>query len=131
MVLLIVWQIKNLFFLELFFPVFSSFNLFLQCKWGRKRGRETSICGCLSWPPPTGDLAHNPGICPDWEVNRRPFGSQAGIQSTEPHQPGLFLPLFSSTHTLHAFYLKLVLSFRFLRSWLVPGFTPLPIICYP
>ena len=24
----------------------------------------------------TGDLAHNPGMCPDWELNHRPFGSQ-------------------------------------------------------
>ena len=27
-------------------------------------------------------------MCPDWESNWRPFGSQAGTQSTEPHQPG-------------------------------------------
>ena len=38
--------------------------------------------------PPTGVLACNPGMCPDWELNLRPFGSQAGTQSTEPHQPG-------------------------------------------
>ena len=38
--------------------------------------------------PPAGDLAHNLSLCPDWELNRRPFGSQAGTQSTEPHQPG-------------------------------------------
>ena len=44
--------------------------------------------GCLSYTRP-GDLAHNPGMCPDWESNRQPFGSQAGAQSTEPHQPGL------------------------------------------
>ena len=37
--------------------------------------------------PPTEDLAHNPGVCPDWESNRLPFGSQAGTRSTEPHQP--------------------------------------------
>ena len=30
-----------------------------------------------------------PGRCPDWESNQRPFGSQAGTQSPEPHQPGL------------------------------------------
>ena len=36
-----------------------------------------------------GDLAHNPGMCPDWEWNQRPFGSQASTQSTESHQPGL------------------------------------------
>ena len=43
---------------------------------------------CL--PPLTGDLACNPGMCPDWESNWRPFGSQAGAQSTELHQPGLY-----------------------------------------
>ena len=37
---------------------------------------------------PTGDLACNPGMCPDQEPNQRPFSSQAGAQSTEPHQPG-------------------------------------------
>ena len=30
---------------------------------------------------PTGDPAHNPGMCPDWESNQRSFGSQAGSQS--------------------------------------------------
>ena len=43
--------------------------------------------------PPTGDLAHNPGMCPDWELNWWPSGSQIGIQSTEAHQPGLNLSL--------------------------------------
>ena len=28
-------------------------------------------------------------MCSDQESNQRPFGSQAGAQSTEPHQPGL------------------------------------------
>ena len=45
------------------------------------------MCGASRVPPP-GDLAHNPGMCPDWELNRRPFGSQAGAQSTESHHPG-------------------------------------------
>ena len=39
----------------------------------------------------TGDLAGNPSMCPDWESNQHPFGLQAGAQSTEPHQPGLYL----------------------------------------
>ena len=38
--------------------------------------------------PSTGDLAQNPDMCPDWESNQQPFGSQASAQSTEPHQPG-------------------------------------------
>ena len=56
---------------------------------GREKERETSMCGCLlSLPFPWGpDLACNPGMCPDWESNSWPFGSQAGTQSTEP-QPG-------------------------------------------
>ena len=36
-----------------------------------------------------GDLTYNPGMCPEWDSNPPPFGSQAGTQSTEPHQPGL------------------------------------------
>ena len=31
---------------------------------------------------------------PNWESNRRPFGSQAGTQSTEQHQPGLVMRIF-------------------------------------
>ena len=37
----------------------------------------------------TRDLAHNAGMCPDWELNQQPLGSQVGPQSTESHQPGL------------------------------------------
>ena len=43
--------------------------------------------------PPTGDLAGNPGMCPDWESNQQPFGSQASTQSTELHQPGQHQPI--------------------------------------
>ena len=42
-------------------------------------GSKTSKCGCLSHTPRTGDLACNPGMCPDWESNQRPFGSQAPL----------------------------------------------------
>ena len=34
---------------------------------------------------PTGDLACNPGVCPDWELNQKPLGLQVGAQSTETH----------------------------------------------
>ena len=37
----------------------------------------------------TGDLAHNPGMCLDWESNLQPFSVQAYTQSTELYQPGL------------------------------------------
>ena len=45
------------------------------------------MCGCLLCTPHHGP-ACNPGMCPDWELNQQPFGSLAGAQSTEPHQPG-------------------------------------------
>ena len=32
-----------------------------------------------SHTPPNGDLTHNPGVCPDWELNLWPFGSQAAL----------------------------------------------------
>ena len=51
-------------------------------------GEEEHQCVVSPLTPPTGNLAHNPGICPDWESNLRPFGSQAGAQPTEPHRPG-------------------------------------------
>ena len=67
----------------------------------RERGREgeregekhrcvvaSHWSGNINHAAPTGDLACNPGMCPDWESNQRPFGLQAGIQSTELRQPG-------------------------------------------
>ena len=39
--------------------------------------------------PQTGDLACNPGTCPDWELNWQSFRLQASAESRVPHQPGL------------------------------------------
>ena len=38
---------------------------------GREGEREGEIHQCVvaSPAPPTGDLASNPGMCPDWELN--------------------------------------------------------------
>ena len=54
---------------------------------GEREG-EKHQCVVASHAPPTGDSASNPGMCSDWASNQRPFGLQAGAQSTEPHQPG-------------------------------------------
>ena len=62
-----------------------------------------------SWTSPTGDLARNPGMCPDWESNRRPFDLQACTQSTEPHQPGS--PSFQPWKLLVLFKRGLMLPF--------------------
>ena len=77
-------KVLNLLFFEDFIYLFS------ETGEGREKGRETSI-GYTSCTPPTGDLAGNPGMCSDLESNLQPFSSQAGIQSTELHQPGQVL----------------------------------------
>ena len=33
------------------------------------------------------------GMCPDWESNQRPFGSQAHAQSIELHHPGYIVEI--------------------------------------
>ena len=61
----------------------------------RVRGREGERegekhqCVVASRVPPTRDLACNPGTCPDWESNGRPFALQSSARSIEPHLPGL------------------------------------------
>ena len=72
------------------------FYLFILERGGRKeKERERNMCernrDQLPLSPPNGDLVCNPGMCPNWESNQRPFSLQAGTQSTEPHQPGVFL----------------------------------------
>ena len=73
--------------------------IFREGKGGREGEKQQGVVD--SHAPPTGDLAHNPGMCSDWESNQRPFGSQASAQSTESHQPGyesqLLLPSCSSS----------------------------------
>ena len=78
-----------------------------------ERGRETSVCGCFSCMPSTGGLARNAGMCPNWELNQRPFDLRASTQSTKPHQPGLIflinvhlclMPIFAIENYLFYFY---------------------------
>ena len=70
--------------------IFLNFIYFLRQRRGEvEREGEKHQYVVASRVSPTGDLAHNPGMCPDWEWNQRPSGLQAGTQSTEPHQPGL------------------------------------------
>ena len=54
---------------------------------------EKHQCLVASHTPPTGDLAHNPGMCPDWESNWRPFGLQNNANPLR-HQSGQCLETF-------------------------------------
>ena len=72
-----------------FFLRFCSFTFRGRGRDG-ERERKKHHCVVASCTPHIGDLIHNPGMCPDWESNWRPFGSQTVTQSSEPHQSGLF-----------------------------------------
>ena len=88
-------SVKVYIFITIYWPdIFKKdfIYLFLERGEEREKEREKNI-HAVSHAPPTWDLAHNPGMCPDWESNWWPFGSQAGTQSTEPHQPGLIITL--------------------------------------
>ena len=62
-----------------------------------KRGwkRESNIDACethqlvASPTPATGNLAHNPDLCPDQELNQWPFSLRDDAQPIEPYQSGL------------------------------------------
>ena len=85
--------------------IFKRFYLLLFRQRGRvgERVEEKHQCVVASCAPPTGDLARNPGMCPDWESNQVPFGLQASAQSTEPHQSGLLICILITIwlHSLH------------------------------
>ena len=51
-------------------------------------------------------------MCPDWESNQWPFGSQAGAQSTEPHQPGHNLKIFKRFKILPRWGVQAELFFK-------------------
>ena len=76
----------NCFFNRLYLFIFRE-----RGRWGRdgEREGEKHKCVVASHMAPTGYLACNQGMCPDWESNQRPLGLQAHTQSTESNQPGL------------------------------------------
>ena len=97
--------------------IFLRFYLFIFRERGRKGEREGEKCGCVlaSHTTPTGDQVHNPGMCPDWELNQWPFGSQASTQSNEPHQTGqnvyvymkkVWKQILMGNEILHGFFMS-------------------------
>ena len=69
--------------------------LFLERGEGKEKDREGNInVWLLLTHPHARDFVCNLGFCPDWESNQRPFGSQAGTQSTDAHQPGVICHFF-------------------------------------
>ena len=60
-------------FFFFFLKIFLNFS-FRQREREGERG-EKHQCVVASHTPPTGDLACNPVMCPDWKLNQQPFGS--------------------------------------------------------
>ena len=52
------------------FLFFNFMYLFLDREEGREKEGEKHQCVVAFCMPPNGELARNPGICPDWELNR-------------------------------------------------------------
>ena len=55
-------HIETLIFLNILF-------IYLYIGEGREKEEEKHQCVVASYEPHTGNLACNPGMCPDWELN--------------------------------------------------------------
>ena len=71
---------------------FLRFDLFIFRQSGREGEREGEKQQCVvaSHVPSTEDLAHNPGMCPHWESNQWPFGSQPTLNPLSYTSQGKF-----------------------------------------
>ena len=71
----------------------------------REKGREGEKYQCVvaSHMASTGDLACNPGICPDWELNRRPFVLQLVLNPLNYTSQGIFEDFFLSHSSVFSF----------------------------
>ena len=87
--------------LSLFFLLRFYLFYFLERGDGREKERQRNINVWLplTWPP-TGDLACNPGMCPDWESNWWPFGSQLELNPLSYTSQG---PLTTFYHLCYLF----------------------------
>ena len=71
--------------------------IFLERGEGREKERETSMCGCLSCARPLGTRPATQACAQTWNRTADPPSSQAGTQSTDPHQPGLKTNIFNES----------------------------------
>ena len=69
-------------------------NLFLERGEGREKERERNISVWLPLTYPLlGTWPVTQACALEWESNQGPFRSQAGTQSSKPHQPGHHLEI--------------------------------------
>ena len=102
----------------LLFFFFKIFYLFIFRERGKEGEREGYKHQCVRDTSPTGELAHNSGMCGgDWELNWLPFGLQANAQSAEPQQPGVIWFLKELERRWFLGSVNLLLLFYILMSW--------------
>ena len=95
-----------------------------------KGGRETSMyerninvrekhwsVNSRTCPWPARDWTRNPGMCPDQELNWRPFVLQDDAQPTEPHQSGMRVPILP--YPYKHWYCQ-TFNFNFLKRFYLP-----------
>ena len=110
--------ISGISFLLIFLCFFKRFYLFIFREGGKEGERkgEKHQCVVASCTQLTEALVPNPGISPDWESNQQPFGSQAGTQSTEPHQPGQFVAFLMFIFLIFFFFFFLFFNISYNKS---------------
>ena len=101
-----------------FFKKNFTYLFILDSGEGREKEREKHQYVVASCMLPTGDLARNPGICPNCKLNQWPFGPLACAQSTEPHQPGLLFKIVKSKEWVNHSLLKQKLIVGYLGKFL-------------
>ena len=62
--------------LFIFLKIIYLFFIFRERGREGKRDGEKHQCVVASCTPSAGDLAYNPGMCPEWDLNQRPFSSR-------------------------------------------------------
>ena len=62
-------NVEHVFFFRTIIFLKKIIYLFLGRGEGKEKDRERNIDGLPLTCPPTGNLACNPGMCPDWESN--------------------------------------------------------------
>ena len=84
-----------------YFHFFLRFYLFIFIERGREEGERNINVWLSVTCPPLETWPANQACALDWELNLQPFGSQAGIQSTEPHEPGIFFSKMKIEYFFH------------------------------
>ena len=82
--------------LFIFFKGFIYLFLERESRGGERDGEKHQYV-VASHVVPTGDLARNPGMCPDWALNQRPLGSQPALNLLSYTSQGtlIFLKCYS------------------------------------